>query len=210
MQLPVDNIASTKAAGQKPRGLFRAFARNSSGANAVEFGLVVFPFLATLLVIFEMSLDVFMTEALDNATRKAARSIMTGATQTAGTTGAQFKTNVLCPALPAFMSCSNVVVNVTAFNGGGTPSNYYNYVNPAKTWLVVPSVLDAAHTVFCPGNSGQYVLVQAFYGAPFLSAYMPQAVQTQLNGVTSRVLSSAATFKNEPFVGVVSPGGAGC
>ena len=210
MNKSTENAGTAQGPGRKPFSLLRAFALSRSGANAVEFGLVAFPFIATLVVIFEMSLDVFMTEALDNATRKASRQIMTGASQTANMSGDQFRTTVLCPILPAFMSCANVVINVAAFNAGGTPSNYYNFVNPAKTWLKVPAILDAAHTTFCPGNSGQYVLVQAFYGAPFLSSYMPQAVQTQINGVTARVLSSAATFKNEPFMGVTSPGGAGC
>lgn len=204
------NTGTAQRTLRKPFGLFGAFARDRRGANAVEFALVAFPFIATLVVIFEMSLDVFMTEALDNATRKASRQIMTGASQTANMSANQFRTSVLCPILPAFMSCSNVVINVAAFNAGGTPSNYYNYVNPAKTWLKVPAILDAAHTTFCPGNSGQYVLVQAFYGAPFLSTYLPQAVQTQINGVTARVISSAATFRNEPFMGVTNPGGAGC
>ena len=193
--------------------LVRRFGRTSSGATAVEFGLVLFPFIATMLVIFENSLDLFMTEALDNATRKATRQIQTGAAQAGATniggmSSDQFRQNIFCPLLPAFMSCANVVVDVRADTIGNVANGFYKYVNTAKTALLTP-VLDSTQSAFCTGTPGQYVTVRAYYGAPLLTSFLTGNTPVSVNGISGRLLSSSAAIKNEGFT-PLSNGVAGC
>ena len=78
----------------------RRFARAEEAAAAVEFALVAAPFLALIFAIMETALVFFAGQTLEATATEAGRMIMTGQAQTAGyTSAADFKTNVVCPAL---------------------------------------------------------------------------------------------------------------
>ncbi len=132
-------------------GMLRRFRRDRAGTSAVEFGLLIVPFMLTLLGTFEVGYTFFMVSALDSAARGSARAVMTGAVSTAGMGASTFRTSVVCPKLPKNFTCSDVFVNVTVVPTGSSPTGYYSYVNTAKSALLVPA-LNATANSFCPGS----------------------------------------------------------
>lgn len=179
------------------------FITDRRGATAVEFGLILAPFFFTLAGITESGLDFYIRNSLDNATQSVARQIMTGSVQgmkvnSVQINATQFRTNVVCPLLPAALSCSNVIVNIQTFAEGMSPSGFYNFVNSGQSGLVIPP-LDNSKTSFCIGGSGVYVILQVLYPMPLLTAIFGGGSVTTYNGVKTRVLISTAAFKNEPF-----------
>ena len=127
-------------------------ARDTRGATIIEFALVAAPFIALLMGSLQTSLIYFGQEALETAVEAAARSIITGTAQASDQTGvgqgmtsaqlqARFKQNA-CNALPTFMSCSNLLVDVESaqswsgintamptitYDGNGKPNNQLGY-----------------------------------------------------------------------------------
>lgn len=166
----------------------------------MEFGLLVLPFMLTLLGVFETGYTFFMMSALDSAARGSARAVMTGAVSTAGMSASTFRTSVVCPKLPANFNCANVFVNVTIVPGGTNPTGYYSYVNSAQSALLVPP-LDATTNSFCPGSGGQYVVVQILYPASYFTVLFAGRSTTTYQGKQVNALMSTATFKAEPYSG---------
>lgn len=171
-----------------------------TGTTAVEFGLLIVPFMLTLLAAFEIGYTFFLMSALDSAARGSARAVMTGAVSTAGMSASTFRTTVVCPKLPANFSCSDVFVNVTIVPAGSSPTGYYSYVNSAKSALIVPA-LNATANSFCPGAGGQYVVVQIMYPASYFTRLFVGQSTTLYNGKSVNVLMSTATFRAEPYSG---------
>lgn len=189
------------------KSIFRQFTERTAGAVAVEFALIALPFFATLLVIMEEGLGLYMKSAIEHATTEAARSIFTGAAQNMTVNGAAltqqtFIKNVVCPNLPSSLSCNNVFVNVASFKqsyaAGATPTPYYNFLNNSKTAIVLPQ-LDNAKNTFCLGAGSAYVVLQVSYVLPVIVHALSSAGATTYNGQTVRVISYTAAFRNEPF-----------
>jgi len=166
------------------------------------------PFLLMILEIFQSALFVYYSGMLNHAAQSTARQIMTGSVQNEGLTATQFKTNLLCPLLPATMSCSSVIVNLQTFSEAGYPGGFYAFVNSTQTGIIVPPLNDS-QTSFCPGGSGQYVYLQVFYAMPLIGTVWLPAVTTTFQGQTVKLVSAAAAFKNEPYQSSYTPP-AGC
>ena len=62
----------------------RRLIRRQDGAAAVEFGIVVAPFLALLFAIIETAVVFFAGQALETAVADSSRLILTGQAQTQG------------------------------------------------------------------------------------------------------------------------------
>lgn len=173
---------------------------DEGGATAVEFGLLVLPFMLTLLGVFEVGYTFFMMSALDSAARGSARAVMTGAVSTAGMSASTFRTSVVCPKLPANFDCANVFVNITIVPATTTTTGYYSYVNSNRSALLMPK-LDATTNAFCPGSGGQYVVVQILYPANYFTVLFAGRSTTTYQGKQVNALMSTATFKAEPYSG---------
>ncbi len=184
-------------------GRLRRLRRDTSGATAVEFGLLVLPFMLTLLGVFELGYTFFMMSALDSAARTSARAVMTGAVSTAGMNAAGFRSGVVCPKLPANFDCASVFINVTVVPPGTSPTGYYSYINGARSALLVPA-LDASANSFCPGSGGQYVVVQLLYPANAFTQLFASRATATYQGKKVNVLMSTATFKAEPYSGAAA------
>lgn len=186
--------------------VLRAAGRDRRGTTAVEFGLIATPTILTFGAILAIGLNFYMVAALDHATLAAARAVATGAVSTAGMTADTFAQTLVCPALPAVFSCSNVFVNLTTVTAGQSPTAYYGYVNGARSGLIQPP-LNSATDSFCPGAGSQYVVLQVLYPAPILMNFLTPASPTVYNGQTVNVLMSSTTFKSEPYAGAVTYSG---
>lgn len=82
----------------------RRASTDSKGSTIIEFGLLVFPFLALVFVIMESGFQLFLTSALDHAVRKESRAIQIGAAQGAQMSAEEFK-NRICRQLPVPSAC---------------------------------------------------------------------------------------------------------
>jgi Flp pilus assembly protein TadG len=175
--------------------LFRRFSRSRKGATAVEFAIVAVPFLGLLCAIFETAFVFFIQEAFDNSVNTVARQVLINAFSSNSTqTASSFKTNTFCPALPSFINCANVTLNVQAFDPSTTGfSSVASSIS--KSWYNNPS------SNVNLGQQGWIVLFQAFYPMP---VYLSVLVAT---GPGS---SGIANFNNHAAGSVYSnPNGSG-
>jgi Flp pilus assembly protein TadG len=167
-------------------GLVRThrFWRNESGASAVEFGMVMLPFLALLMAIIESAITLFAGQVLQTATTSSARLILTGQVQNAGWTAAQFQSSA-CTNLTVMFNCANNLnIDVRAFSSFSSVS--------------LPSVTNANGTltnnyVFQPGNPGDIVVVRLIYQWPIYASALGIGLSN------TNTLVATAAFRNEPY-----------
>lgn len=170
---------------------FDALRRDQRGVTAIEFAMVMGPFLVLLFAIMEVALVYFTEFSLDNAVQKAARQIRTGQAQKANLTKDQFK-SVICRNVVAFVGCdSNLKVDVRSFPNFGSIST--------------PDAMDgngnfnAGFDQYSSGNGGDVVLVTAYFKWHLLTSFknMPLGLGNLPDG--SRLIIAATAFRNEPF-----------
>lgn len=167
---------------------FVAFSRDENGVVAVEFAIVILPFLALLFAIFETAFVFFADQMLENAVSEAARQIRTGQVQTGGVDENGFK-NLVCANVVGMFDCANgLAVDIRSFPDFGT--------------VALPDATNADgdltnNFTFQPGTSSEVVIVRAFYPWSLLTP----AHFTGLSNMTGnkRLLAAAAAFRNEPF-----------
>jgi len=178
----------------------RHFAANKRAVVALEFGLVAGPLLFTIFAIMQIGYTEFVAAYLDLASTNAGRAIMTGKVSPLAMNATTFSQTYVCPVLPSIIPCANVIVNVSvvlsATAVASTPTNYNNYLNTTKTGLALPTSQTAT---FCPGGSGDLVLVELLYPTTAITAVYQTVATTASN--QTYYLTSAATFKNEPYLG---------
>ncbi len=95
--MSTDRRAETLQRNPPRRWRFRRIARNESGATAIEFAIVVGPFLLIIGGIIEVGVMLFAEYTLQNAVRRPRAKIQVGAMKTA--TASDFKT-VICDEAP--------------------------------------------------------------------------------------------------------------
>jgi len=189
----------------------RKFSVDVRGATAVEFALVFPLLILTILFVMSIGYILFMSQALDYATQKAARQIKTGQVQTAGLTQTQFLTTVVCPLLPSLFNCNNVIVNVQTMgtitsvpNDSNYPNEYLSFVNASSTGLTLPP-LSNSQTKYAPGQGQCYIYLQVVYPVPlWLAVLSASAVATTFNNQKVYLIMATATFLNEPFTSQAS------
>src|SRR5258706_8613053 len=84
----------------------RRFNRHEDGATAVEFGMILLPFLAMMFAIMETALVFFAGQTLETAVADSARLIMTGQAQTQSMNATTFK-NAVCARIYGMFNCAN-------------------------------------------------------------------------------------------------------
>jgi Flp pilus assembly protein TadG len=168
----------------------RRFARHQDGAVAVEFGLIMLPFLALLFGIMETALVFFADQTLETAAADSARLIMTGQAQTQNLTAATFK-EAVCARIYGLFNCQNgVYVNVQTYSSFGGIS----YTPPVDTH----GNLVTSNFVYQPGGPGDIVVVQLYYQWPiYVSLMNLSSLKTW--GSNNRLLVATAAFRNEPY-----------
>jgi len=172
------------------RASLRRFTRRQDGSVAVEFGLILLPFLALMFGIMETALVFFADQTLETAVADSARLIMTGQAQTQNLTAATFK-NAVCARIYGLFDCQNgVYVNVQTYSTFGSIS----YSPP----LDGQGNLDSSNFVYQPGGPGDIVVVQLFYQWPIYVSLMDLSRLSNMSG-NKRLLVATAAFRNEPY-----------
>lgn len=177
------------------RKVFNAIRRASAdtrGVTAIEFGILIFPFLMLLFAIMESALQLFVTSALDTAVRKESRALQLGAAQISQISASQFKQSI-CRQVPMPNACDNLTIDVR------TVSNWYDITTRFNNSSESDRRLSAigGSPQFCLATDNQIVLVRAFLKLPVISGFWlaggPDAT-ADTTGVTANHL-----FRVEPF-----------
>ena len=168
----------------------RRFVRRQDGAVAVEFGLILLPFLALMFGIMETALVFFADQTLETAVADSARLIMTGQAQAQNLNATTFK-NVVCSRIYGLFDCPNgVYVNVKTYSSFGS----ITYTPP----LDANGNLVSSNFGYAPGGPGDIVVVQLFYQWPIYVSLMNLSKLSNMSG-NKRLLVATAAFRNEPY-----------
>lgn len=174
---------ATRAARCMP-GWARRFARHDEGAAAVEFGMVLLPFLTLMFMTMETALVFLAQQSLETAAADAGRLVMTGQTQNFD--AGAFKAKI-CEKNYTLFDCANgLYVDVKTYTSFGTITNTIQYDAQGNP-----------QTQFQPGKSGDIEVLRLMYKWPIIT---PLA-QTYLanSGSSQRLLVATSAFRNEPY-----------
>jgi Flp pilus assembly protein TadG len=164
------------------------FGRRQDGAAAVEFGLIVTPFLALVFAIIQTAIVFFAGQVLETAAADSARLIMTGQAQTQGLTQDTFK-NAVCSKIYGLFDCANsVYVDVKTYTS-------FSSIN-----LSLP--LDSNGNLvnnftYQPGGPGDIVVVRLYYQWPVYVSLLGFSL-SNMSG-SNRLMVATAAFRNEPY-----------
>ena len=187
------------------RNQLLAFAAARRGTTAIEFAIIALPFCVMLFGIIELGMVFLVSVTLTNATDNAARQIRTGQFQTSGSNAkADFKTQVCNRMAWLATSCtSKLTVAVQTFADFNTASG--NSATAGTAWT--PAA--AAATCFSTGAPGDIVLVRTYYEWDVFTPLLNEALVNMGTGSNKRLISTVATFRNEPY-STATPVGAKC
>lgn len=178
-----------------------SFLRASGGAVAVEFAFVLLPFLVLLFGTMELGLVFLASSTLQSATDEAARRLRTGEFQSSGSTAAQFKTLVCNNMSWLKGTCdSQLDINVQTFT---------SFSDLGGAAAVDPSNYDSTKNCWSAGQAGDIVLVRTFYKWKLFTPMLDKSLVNMGNGSGMRLITSAASFRNEPW-STQAPTGAKC
>jgi Flp pilus assembly protein TadG len=166
----------------------RRFIRHQEGAAAVEFGIVIIPFLALVFAILETAMVFFASQTMETAVADSSRLIMTGQAKAMGLTKDTFKAEI-CKRLVAMFDCN-----------GGVQVDVQTYQAFAAADTSKP--LDAngnlkTNFVYQPGCPGDIVVVRAMYQWPVYVSLLGLNLADMSGG--KRLLLATASFRNEPY-----------
>ena len=168
----------------------RRFLRDENGATAVEFGIVALPFLALLLAAVQLGLVYLSQSALEVATEKAARLVLTGTAQAASTTQSQFLAAV-CAKLPSLLKCSNLMVDAQVY------SSFSSSNTSAPTITYNPNGTVSNQWNYNIGGANNIVVLRVMYLLPVIK--VPLGLSLSNTSYGARLLMATAVFKNEPY-----------
>lgn len=161
----------------------RRFVGHDRGAVAVEFALVLVPFLGLLFITMETGTVFFAQQSLETAAADAGRLVMTG--QAKSLDADAFKTKI-CSKSYILFNCNDLFIDVRSYGSSfSSIDNTIQYDSSGKP-----------KTQFSPGNAEEVAVVRLMYQWPI---NMP-LTQTYLanSGSTKRLLVATAAFRNEP------------
>lgn len=169
------------------RTLTKKFVGDRKGSAAIEFAILALPFFVVIFAIAEIAVMYFVDSGLDAALHKALRQVRVGVAKTGNWDVVKFK-QVVCGELSYSFNCSTdlkvraTVVTDMASISKASPISGGN--------LAVTETFDL-------GDSGSYVLVQAFL--PWSPTFRLYSLSSAQLSDGSYVLGSAELIKNEPF-----------
>jgi Flp pilus assembly pilin Flp len=180
-------VASVGSSFKRP-SRFDRFARDPSGASALEFALVAVPLILLLLATLQVGLIFFGNMTLEFATDQGARMIRTGQAQQKGFDAAGFKKEV-CKHLTVMLPCAKLQLDVRTFESFGSSE----LTQPLDDGGNLKSNFS-----YEPGEGGDVIVVRAFY--PWdLTINLPSLIRMSNMSGNSRLLVATVAFRNEPF-----------
>jgi Flp pilus assembly protein TadG len=167
--------------------LLRSLTRDREGSAAIEFAILALPFFVVIFAIAEIAVMYFVDSGLDAALHKAVRQVRVGVAKSGSWNVDKFK-DVVCGELSYSFNCaSQLKVRATVIT---------NMASITKASPISEGNL-AVTEDFNLGDSGSYVLVQAFL--PWNPTFKLYTISSAKLSDGSYVLGSAELIKNEPF-----------
>ena len=173
--------------------LLRRFWLREDGATAIEFGIVVMPFLALLFAVIETSIVFFAGQTLQTAIADSSRMIMTGQAKEKGFDQGKFKADV-CSRLVAMIDCEKLAVSVQTYTNFSLAAGEMD-VNDPKT--LVDSDGKFKSFPYNQGCPGDIVVARAMYQWPITISLLGLNLADMADN--KRLLLATAAFRNEPF-----------
>lgn len=179
--------------------LGRRFANDGRGVVALEFGILVLPFLTLVLGVVSVGLYFFQVSTVESAAMQAARGIRTGQLQQsqggyAGlTSDAQKKAAFLqafCNAAPSLPSCEAKTVVIVQ-----SSTSFASISQP--TCASGGTLVDKSTTAFNAGNTSSVVLVTVCYPWALLGNVALGKVGSLSDG--SFLMQASVAFRTEPY-----------
>lgn len=153
--------------------------------------MVVGPLIFMLFSIIELGVIFLLTATLDNATADTARTIRTGAVQTAGNSSATTIRDSICSKLGWLAATCHRDLSVDV-------RTYAQFNNPTAPNPINNGAWDESALTYNPGAAGEIVMVRAYYRWKLLTPFLNFGGMQKL-GTGEKLVMSAATFRNEPF-----------
>ena len=188
--------------------------RDSRGNAALEFAFVAPAFIALVVAIFQIAFIFLAQQQLETATEGAARYILTGQAQNGAWSAATFRQKT-CALLPAFMSCSNLYVDINTVTSYAQASTSQPLMSASTYTVTTSSAAGATCTTssvaagsadangitaafnYCTGTQGAIVQLRLLYIWPTLSA--PLGFTLANGGTNQRHLLSTSVLKTEGY-----------
>lgn len=167
------------------------FCLSRGGTTAVEFALIAPPFLAMLIAILQLASFLFAQQALQTAAVAAGRLILTGQVQNGSLTQSQFKTNDVCPLLPALFTCGNLYVSVQTYTNFSSASTTI----PALT--ISSSGTPSTTGSYSLGGPGEVMVLQLVYPWKIITGPLGGLLPNFSNGYTE--IMGVSAFRVEPY-----------
>ena len=192
---------SVAAAGRKFIRRTAAFKNEQSGATAMEFALVVLPFLMMIFAVINSALYFFTVNSIDRGVEDAVRQVRTGEFRFGGTVGAplnvgQFR-QLICDKAKdggASIDCSNL--NILIKNNGSAWAGLT--VDSCQTAGNITASTGAAADSLATyvGGKETVVMVTACYNWD-LPKYLPLLKLVNFND--GLLIQSSSAFRSEPY-----------
>jgi Flp pilus assembly protein TadG len=193
--------AEPRETGRKATPRFRAarrrFARDRKGAVAIEFAMVIVPFLGLLAAIFQTGLFYFQSAQLQTATELASRAVLTHTTAS-GLTYQNFVDTYVCPNLSSMFKCSSLSIDIRSpanWAAADMTNNIYASPNPLTNTINMPA-------------AGQIAVVRIAYPIPAYLAIIAgnfagalgksTGGQVTVSGAKVYMIMGVAAFMVEP------------
>ncbi|MBT8002723.1 MAG: pilus assembly protein [Rhodospirillales bacterium] len=170
-------------------------ASDCQGVTAVEFALIMPVYLYLMIGILEMSLLFFTTTVVDGEVEDASRKIRTGQAELSGDAFTTFR-DELCDSLLNVYDCNDLTFDVKTFESFSTVSIPVLHLNDEG--VLVDETDTPYVTTFSPGGSGDISVVRVIYSWSFFTPLIG-ALMADDNSSNSKLLTSTAVFRNEPF-----------
>ena len=198
------NPQKAEPCSNRSLSVLRRLRRNEEGATALEFAMVVAPFLMFIIQTIEVAFVYGGTVALEHALEQSARKIRVGTPMASIT---EFKNDV-CSHVVLLSDCNGkLIVDVRtlgSLGGAGGVDVMSDYTDSGGA-LLDPGTSPDQYDV---GQGGSDIMVNVFYKWDIF-AQLPFFINWQGTGAAvsplanqadgSRVVSATVIFKNEPF-----------
>jgi Flp pilus assembly protein TadG len=186
------------------RCIARWLARGARSAAAVEFAIMVIPFLMVMLACMEVSYDLYVQAALDNLAAIASREVQVGGSQgVANETSATFVTNNVCPYAGGLLNCALITATIVP-----VPSTGNYYTAPVQQQLTQAQANSGQG--ICTGAPEQMMVMRLWYDGPSFVGLLVPSFTKVWNGTLVHETIATAGFVNEYFSGSGQTAGPAC
>lgn len=190
-------LATAKRPSLRFRSL-RRFGRDDRGATAVEFALVVIPFLMFVFGLVACALYFFVSNSIEKGMDQTSRLIRTGEAVNQNMTVDQFKQQI-CQGAGGWINCSKLQVWAQHWSDWSAsdlaPHQCVDQNNTAIQNTADGSQPIATYT----GTASDIVIVTACYEWDFASKVPFFSLANMQNG--AMMMQSSTAFRTEPYPG---------